>query len=161
MSDKLFFLPKKFIALNRDLLKSEAFLGLSGTSIKIFLLLYSRARNTPCNPGNKSRKRRYYIENNGEIMLTYNEIMERLGVSAPTISTSIKKLVARGLIEITRPGNGKCRVATLYGLSNRWELYGKPGFEVQTVHRNVSLAGVEALHRLHANRGAKKSSFPK
>ena len=66
------------LILEKPLLKSPAFRGLSGLAVHIYILLWMEARNVNSEP--RRKKARYYVINNGEIKLTYAQIEEKLGM---------------------------------------------------------------------------------
>ena len=51
-----------------------------------------------------------------------------LGVGAYAFTRALGQLVEVGLLDITRPGGGVKGDCSLYALSERWRLFGQPGF---------------------------------
>jgi hypothetical protein len=74
--------------------------------------------------GNKE----YIIENNGEIFFTYAEAQKKFGVARSTFRNSIDQLVKFGFIYIAHQGGGMMKDSSKYGISERWQVYGKEEF---------------------------------
>ncbi|MCE5272642.1 helix-turn-helix domain-containing protein [bacterium] len=135
----------RFLQVEHDLLFSRAYLSLSGRSKDLFHLLFSKLRwerggNSDRRGKTKTGRRRCAI-NNGEIVATYEEIMEALGIgSRATVSRSIQELLERGFIDLTRPGCGKLKISSLFAISNRWRLYGEDGFILAPENRRKNEA---------------------
>ena len=134
-----------FSIIENELIGSPAFLGLTGTAIKIYLLLRSRAMIEKPKSNHRGRGSRAYIKNNGYLTLTYKEIKEILDISSSTISSAFKELQKLGLIDIAKAGQGRVRIKSRYAISQRWRQYGKPGFQDIEVHRHVCIKGARAL----------------
>ncbi|HUU27813.1 MAG TPA: hypothetical protein VM123_08375 [archaeon] len=160
--EKTVYLPfAKYFPVEKELVRSKAFLSLSSSAKNIYFLLWTRTRFTAQYPAKKGREKRYYIANNGEIVLRYSEIKRRCGFCESTISRAFKELSNKGLIDIVRPGGGKCRVESLYAISERWRDYGSPSFIHQEVQRIISLSGVLALKKLNEQKKKIKAQYKK
>jgi len=136
----IYILPNDFIRLDRALISSKAWLGLSGTAVKVYLLFWSKARvvksrNKPGRGGG------YYIENNGQLQLTYKEVREAYGIYPARFKRALAELVSKGLLEVTRTGAGRFKRSSEYAISWRWREWGKPGFKQVGMKENPPPAG--------------------
>ena len=122
----------KDMYISREVIMSDAFRKLSGTAIRVYLFFLNKRVMKPFEGGKSKRtsKGKYYIENNGEIQFTYREAQERYGISRGVFRTAIDQLVEVGLIDIAKSSSGLHREVALYGISERWKLYGTDGFVV-------------------------------
>jgi len=119
------------IWLDRDLLRSEAFRGLSAAAIHVYFELRMRCKmqrlRTP-----SGRAKEWVIKNNAELIFTYAEAARR-GFPPTTFARAIDQLVERGLIDIAKLGSGgRKHDATHYAISSRWEKFGTGEFEKAT-----------------------------
>ena len=104
----------------RQMHRSPAFGKLSRSSIMVYLEIKYR-----CQYQRVGRKGKYHHINDGEIILTYNDAEKKLRLSRSTIARSLSQLVKLGFIEITHQGGGMLKDHSKYGLSDRWENFGK------------------------------------
>ena len=81
---------------------------------------------TRCQVENVGTKRnpQWKIANNGQLVFTWKEAEEGLGISKQKFGTAISELIDKGFIDIEKRGSWKPKVPTLYRISNRWKLYG-------------------------------------
>jgi ribosomal protein S14 len=123
----------KDMYISREVILSEAFKQLSATAIRVYLIFLTKRIMKPFQGSKQKRsgKGKYYCENDGQIQFTYREAKERYGISRSAFRSAIDQLIAVGLIDITQRGSGLHRDVTLYGLSERWILYGTPEFVVK------------------------------
>lgn len=117
------------IVVERQLLKSEAFRRLNGTSKNVFFdfLMRCRVKNKKHKIG---RKTEYDILNNGEIEYTYSEAEKKNPpISRAAFMRAIDALVKNGFIEIAHSGSGgKKGDKSLYAVSDRWRAWGTDDF---------------------------------
>ena len=98
------------LVLSKKMLRSPAFIRLTGAAKQILLELYIRLTVHKYNPRKPNRESdRYYAVNNGELVLSYKSIHKQFGYSSATISKAIDQLVAHGFIEIAELGCGVMR----------------------------------------------------
>ena len=121
----------KGIFITTDLIKSKAWLSLTGASQSVYLLFRLRCKMEKITAGGKPGKRaaEWIITNNGEIVFPYAEAEKKYGISRHRFARAIDDLIAKGLLDIEDSGEGYRRIATLYRLSDRWRLYGRPDFK--------------------------------
>jgi len=109
------------------LIESKAFLALkTATAHKILTIFWTKRQMVEI--GRKG-KEQWDIANNGEIVFTYKKAKEQYGISGGAFRDAIDELRDKGFIDIAATGMGVHKVTTLYSLSNRWKLYGTPGYE--------------------------------
>jgi hypothetical protein len=95
------------------------------TSNSIFVLLEFMSRRQIKKVG---RKNRVVVVNNGEIVFTYHEAKKNFRLYKSTFCRSIDQLVEFGFIDIAHHGGGMNNDYSKYGISDRWEKYGRKEF---------------------------------
>lgn len=147
----------KVIVLDRYQVESEAWLSLSGSAMKVFLLFRTKCQIDKLQ--GKPGKRRRVILNNGEIVFTYREAQKKYGISSSRFRRAIDELIAKGFIDITATGMGVYRVATFYAISERWQDYGTPGFkEFKRPKTKITNPGFKKGNKVWQKARKKKSS---
>ncbi len=118
--------PSDLIVLTFQLVKSPAWLSLTGMAPQVYLLFRTKCQISKRygKPGRHDR----VIVNNGEIEFTYIEAKEKYGMTAPQFKRAVDQLIDRGFIDVAATGMGVYKVKTCYAVSDRWEEYGKPVF---------------------------------
>ena len=93
--------PGIYIEHGRKLVKSKAFLSLTGKSAQVYLMLLGRRQMQDLNRGRPGkRKKLWECINNGEIIFTHKEAYESYGITNRQFGHAINQLVDRGLIGI-------------------------------------------------------------
>ena len=139
--------------IEREVIFSDAFRKLSGTAIRVYLLFLNKRVMKPYQGSKQKRsgKGKYYIENNGEIQFTYQEAEQKHSIGTGAFRTAIDRLIEVGLIDIARIGSSIFRDKTLYGISERWKLYGTDEFIEAKRPRTRQLQGFSKGNKLGAN----------
>jgi hypothetical protein len=116
----------KFVVFKQKLLKSKAYRSLNTpTAHFVFgIFMCKRQLVKRGRPG----KKQWDIVNNGEIVFSYREAHEKYGIGSAAFRNAIDELRDKGLIDIYATGMGVHKVTTLYGMSDRWKLYGTPDY---------------------------------
>ena len=114
------------IVLEQRLVKSGAWLSLSGTAKAVYLLF--RTKLKVGRPPGKPGKRDWTILNNGELVFTYREAWSRYAITASRFRRALDELISKGFIDVEATGMGVQKVATFYAVSDRWRNYGTPAF---------------------------------
>ena len=120
----------KVIVLEQRLVKSRAWLSLTGASQSVYCIF-----RTKCKIAKKYQHPKKdgclldRILNNGELVFTYDEAEEKYGIKRGRFGRTIDQLIDRGFIDIAATGMGVCRVETWYAISDRWEDYGTEKFK--------------------------------
>lgn len=118
------------LVLSKKMLRSKAFVKLTGAAKQILLELRMRLKLENYRPKRNSRKNeRFYAGNNGKLVLSYKSIHGQFGYSTATISKAIDQLVATGFIEIAELGIGVKRQSHKIALIKNWEKYGTDEFK--------------------------------
>jgi hypothetical protein len=119
------------IVLEQTMIKSGAWLSLSGTAIQVYLLFRCK-----CQIAKKSRRQDKRSEglmerllNNGELVFTYIEAKQKYGMTAGRFARAIDELVEKGFLDIAETGMGLYKMTTYYGISDRWRYWGTEKFE--------------------------------
>lgn len=123
------------IYIERNLIKSQAFLQLTGISAKVLLFFIEKKQVSPIGRG---KKKSWVIVNNGKIVFTYDQAEKKYNISRKTFSRVISELVEYGFIDIARPGIGYARIETLYAMSDRWRKFGTNEFVAVERHTRIS-----------------------
>lgn len=117
----------KGIFLEAELLRSEAFRGLSRWGLQVYLVFLSK-RVIVKQKRKESRSNRGIIANNGEITFCYSEA-EKMNICRREFRNAIDELIDKGFIDLTHQGaGGRSRDKSLYHLGNRWKLWNTPAF---------------------------------
>ena len=115
-SSDVMFIPRRMH-------RSPAFRKLTAKQVFILLEFFYRRKLVEI-----GRKKKWVIENNGEIVFTYSEAEEKFKIPRSTFKRAIDQLVGLGFIDITHHGGGMLKDCSKYGISERWEQYGKEEF---------------------------------
>jgi len=98
------------------------------------------------------------ILNNGELVFTYEEAKRLYGITAGRFTRAIEELVEKGFLDISETGMGLYKMATHYGISDRWRDYGTPSFrQVHRPERSIK-CGFRKGNRLWQKARKKKST---
>jgi len=145
---------KKGVFFPPEMLNSNAYEELSKfpTALKMLVGFYRRINKTKNRMGKPGKRKDKYIPvNMKEIIYTYGEMQtDTMVKSRSTIRNNLDKLINFGFIDIEIPGNGHARMATIYGISDRWKNYGTQFFIEKPRERDARL-GAE-LRKYQANR---------
>ena len=119
------------LVLSKKMLRSRAFIELTGAAKQILIELYMRLKLDSHKPSNYSRKssQEFFAKNNGKLVLRYSDIHKMFGYSTATISSAVDRLVANGFIEIAELGCGVKRISHKIALVTNWEQYGTDEFK--------------------------------
>lgn len=112
------------VHFSKVMLRSEPYLKLSGSSIKVLNFFFMKRQMKKTNPRRSSE---WSIINNGEIVFTYGEAV-KLGFTRPKFQRAIDQLVMFGFIDIEHRGGGLMGDFSKYSISSRWKLHGQDGF---------------------------------
>ena len=123
------------IYIDRTLIDSTAFNSISAACYRVYFRFLKK--RIPKKVGRRGKKS-WIIANNGEIVFTYSEARKKLGMPSSTFMKSIDKLIEVGLIDVIHSGSGGRSPdglhgdVSLYAISERWQKYGTPDFEIKT-----------------------------
>ena len=135
----------KTVVLEQRMLKSTAFLSLTGRSIPVLMLFMTKRQMEQDN----SRRQRWNVANNGRITFTYVEAEESWQIPRATFMRALKSLEARGFIDVTFRGTGTKGSANRYALSQRWRKWGTSSFEEAPTLVKHNNRGFKKGHRYH------------
>ena len=107
----------------RRMHRTPAFQKLTANSILVYLEFLYRRQLVKV-----GKREEWIIKNNGEIIFTYAEALEKFKMHRSTFCRSISQLIELGFIDITHHGGGMMKDCSKYGISERWRDYGKEGF---------------------------------
>jgi len=117
---------KKFksngLYLEREMLKSKAFLTLSGFAPQLLLLILEK--RVVVKQGRRG-KESWNCLNKDSINMTYTEL-EKYKITQPRATRAFDQLLERGFICINNPGGGYKQDKAIYGLSENWRIW-QPG----------------------------------
>jgi len=115
------------IVLEQVLVKSKAWLSLSGTAKDVYLLFRTKCQmgKTPGKP----KKHEWGILNNGQIVFTYVEAKEKYGITSSRFRRALDELIHKGFMDVAATGMGVHKVETLYAISDRWRDHGTSHFK--------------------------------
>jgi hypothetical protein len=114
------------IVIETNVLYSDAWWTLKVHAIRVLLIFYTK-RHLGKKRDSKGNMR-YPILNNGDIVFTYREALEKYGMVGKKFCGAIDDLVAKGFVEITYQGTGPGDPST-YMLCDRWQQYGTENFK--------------------------------
>lgn len=145
------------IVLEKRLVKSRAWLSLTGAATQVFLLFRTKCQVSKRygKPGRHDR----VILNNGEIEFTYLEAEKKYGISKDRFARALDQLIDRGFIDVKATGMGVHKVKSWYAISTRWRDYGTPAFcEAKRPKPSIRNAGFKRGNQLGRMARRKKSS---
>ena len=119
---------QKTIVLYQEMVRSTPFKKLGGIAIVILMEFFCRRVMSEIK--HPRRGSTWVVANNGELVLTFREALQ-LGIAASNFTRGIKRLIYYGFLDVTRPGIGGTGLhnqPTFYALSDRWKLWGTPGY---------------------------------
>lgn len=119
--------PKYPGYLTYQLYVSPAFRDLTDAQRDILILIYYEIEMV------QKKKRGKYVEmlkNRNEIVISYQEIGERLGYSDKTIWLAFKAFLAHGFLQVVKHGGGAKGDYQVYGITEDWRKW-KPGMVVR------------------------------
>jgi hypothetical protein len=139
------------IYIARTLIGSKAFNSISAACYRVYFRFLKKRWMKPVN-SKKGRKDNFFIANNGKIVFTYAEAKKELGMPPSTFMKSIDKLIEVGLIDVIHSGSGGRSPdglhgdVSLYAISDRWQKYGTPDFEIKTRPKDTRCGRGFAAH---------------
>jgi hypothetical protein len=143
------------IVLYQDMMKSDVWIGLSGTAKAVYLLFRCKCRWENYQ-GRKGRGRTPDLLNNNELVFTYEEARKKYGISNPRFKRAIDELILKGFVDIAATGQGTHKATTLYGISERWRCYGTDSFvKARRPKRSRGYPGFKPGNKLHERRRKK------
>ena len=117
------------LVLSKKMLRSRAFVKLTGSAKQILIELHTRLKLESYKPRKRHRNsERFYAMNNGELVLSYKSIHKQFGYSTATISKAIDQLVEHGFLEIAELGCGIKRQSHKIALIRNWQDYETENF---------------------------------
>jgi hypothetical protein len=118
--------PSVLVIDPASLVKSKAWLSLTGISTQVYMLFLLRRQ------GKKpSKKAKWQCTNGRSLIFTYREAEKDFGITPRRFLCAVDQLVEFGFIDIVQPGVPATRVPTTYGLSLRWMKFGTEDFEIR------------------------------
>ncbi|MBW8042318.1 MAG: hypothetical protein FVQ85_20290 [Planctomycetes bacterium] len=127
--------------VSRKQITSEAFLDLkTAAACQVFMIFLNKCQWKPIEHAPR-RKKEYYLANQGEIQFTYDEALEKWGISNNKFTKAIDELVRVGLIDIAKSGFGLHKDKSLYAISDRWETFGTDEFVVKKRQKRTQHLG--------------------
>ncbi|MBA2883160.1 putative DNA-binding transcriptional regulator AlpA [Desulfosalsimonas propionicica] len=123
--------------LTYQLYVSSAFRKLRPAAKDILILAYYEIifPTTKGKPQKKGQKYTFVMINRDEIILSYNEIKDRLGYSEKTIWESFKQILAHGFLKVVKQGGGNKGDYQVYGITEDWRKW-SPGDVVREIQIN-------------------------
>ena len=129
------------IYTERSLINSPAFIKLPGTAAKVLFWFLARRQFVK---SNKLRRREWVNKNNGEIVFSYAEAVNKFMLSKPRFSRALTALIEYGFIDINHHGGGMFNDMTTYHNSDRWRNYGTPDFKEKSRKKDTRGLGFTA-----------------
>jgi hypothetical protein len=130
------------IYIERELYQSEAFNSLGRVALRVLIAFLDKRMREKASEARdkKGNKRKPKFINLDNITLTYGELEKKYGVQSQSVTRAIDELLAKGFIEIRKPGGAYKHDKTIYALVDNWMLWkkGSEPFSVRkkdTVHR--------------------------
>ena len=122
---------KDRLIVSKEMIRSPAFLDLTGAAKQLLLELYTRLRVEQQKANRRSGDGdRYYAKNNGKLVVSYISIHKTCGMSSSdTIRDAIDRLVDHGFIEIAEIGYSVKRTSHEIALTKNWSEWGTPDFK--------------------------------
>ena len=141
--------------VSRKQITSEAFRDLkTAAACQVFMIFLYKCQWKPIE-GKPKRSKEYYLANQGEIQFTYDEALEKWGITQKKFTKAIDELVRVGLIDITKSGFGLQKDKSLYAISDRWEKFGTDEFVVKKRQKRKQQIGFTKGNSYGKNSGKK------
>ncbi|MGD9161960.1 MAG: hypothetical protein PVG39_26350 [Desulfobacteraceae bacterium] len=117
------------ISIERSLLNSEAFRRLSSTAKTVYFDFKMKCRVEEIK-NKKGRKSSWRIKNNGELIYTYVEAMNKSPkITRPAFTRALDNLIEHGFIDVAHSGaGGRKGDKSMYAISHRWRKWGTNEF---------------------------------
>jgi len=146
--------------IEEELITSKAFISLSKTAMRVYMLMAMRLKKKRNKYG---KKERWDLINNGELEFTYAEAENKHNIPRSTFMNAITNLVEKGFIDIEHSGSGGIKGdKNLYSISQRWKKYGTITFIFKTRPKDTRGGrGFKAFPGNRKNRRKKKTSVQK
>jgi hypothetical protein len=125
--------PNPCTFIERELLKSRAWLALHGIAPQVYGLFRLRIQVRKVSRDHQGKRSPYVIANNGEIVFSYREAKRDFGITTPRFRRALGELVDKGFLDVAHAGGGLEGDCTKYAISDRWRAYGKPDFKAATL----------------------------
>ncbi len=138
---------QRVIVLDQQLVKSAAWLRLTGAATQVYLVFRCKCQIETIK-GKPGKGRRVIIVNNGQIVFTYDEAEKQHGLTRPRFMRAIDELVEYGFIDIAATGAGHRKMTSLYSISERWRKYGTDDFVKAKRKRSNANPGFQKGHKL-------------
>jgi hypothetical protein len=127
---------RRTTVIDNDVLYSKAYWTLKVHGIRVLTTFYMKRRMKEHNHNKRSAW--WEITNNGELVFTYKEAVNKWHMSRKQFAYALDDLIAKGFLEITYQGTGPGDPST-YKLIERWQAYGTDHFKPAPERRkNVS-----------------------
>lgn len=107
------------IYVERELIKSKAYLSLIGFSPQLLMLMLEK--RVMMKHGRKG-KEKWNCVNCDSINMTYVEL-DKYGINRPRITRAFDDLLAKGFITKINPGGGYKQDKAIYGISENWRIW--------------------------------------
>jgi hypothetical protein len=144
----------------RRMHRSPAFRKLTKSAIHIYLEFRYRCKMAQI-PEKAGRAKEWTISNNGELIFTYDDAVNRFGIARSTFRNCIDLLVKYGFIDIAHAGGGMMKDCSKYGISERWKNYGKEKFKKKSRQKDTRKLGFQTGDKWEKQTGRKRKSQPK
>ena len=141
--------------ISRKVITSKAFRSLKTAAACQVYMIFLYKCQWKLIEGSPKRKKEYYIANNGEIQFTYDEALDKWGITQKKFTKAIDELVRVGLIDITKSGFGLQKDKSLYAISDRWEKFGTDEFVVKKRQKRKQVLGFTKGNSYGKNSGKK------
>lgn len=139
------------IVIQRELLKSKAWLKLTGTSTQVYMLFLCKRKFSRVP---RKKKKTYVCTNDKGLEFTYKEASKAYRITKRQFTKSVDQLVMFGFISVIYTGGGHQRDKSIYGLIENWQNFGQSNFktgksrEIDPVQRGYRRSKVLRYHRL-------------
>jgi len=133
---------RSFVSVDREMMNSTAWYQLSFSAVVAYLNIYYNLKG-------KTKNR--------EIICTHSTLKNRMAKS--TWRKAVKALIEKGFIDLVHGSRGLQRQPNIYGLSERWRLFGTPRFvpgRVQQLNDGGVLGKLWKEDRSKMERGLRK-----
>ena len=148
------------ITFHKGFVESEAWAVLTKSQIEVFIYIWSCLQWAQIKI---KKKKKWVVSNNGVIEISTSIMRKKLNISKGTCTTAIHKLIAVGLIRLTRVGqNNVChKYKVLYFVvppaEERWRKYPEKNWEHECPKSPDNLIGRKTQYKSHPKKVDRKS----
>jgi len=133
--------PPGPIFIDRDLIKSKAYLSLTGIAPQVLLVFMSKRKMARIKSNGNKRKDTWVISNNGLITFPYLEAQHAYNISQQRFTRAIDQLIEHGFIQVSKDSSGLFGTPSLYSIIDTWRFFCTAKFNCMPREKRMNQVG--------------------